>query len=72
MESILDKVIQKMDALEKKIEEYEVFQSEIQKLEAYYTSQQWKDDFAADEAEVPGLDIHRRHREWDDGDICGG
>ena len=41
---------QKMDALEKKIEEYEAFQSEIQKLEAYYTSQQWKDDYAMDEA----------------------
>ena len=39
-----------MDALEKKIEEYEAFQSEIRKLEAYYTSQQWKADFAADEA----------------------
>ena len=29
-----------MDALEKKIEENEAFQSEIRKLEAYYTSQQ--------------------------------
>ena len=50
MESILDSAIQKMDALEKKIAEYEVFQAEIQKLEAYYTSPQWKADFAADEA----------------------
>lgn len=50
MESILDKATQKMDALEKKIAEYEEFQSEIKKLEAYYTSQQWKDDYAMDEA----------------------
>ena len=50
MENILDNAIQKMDALEKKIEEYEAFQAEIQKLEAYYTSPQWKADFAADEA----------------------
>ena len=50
MESILDKATQKMDALEKKIVEYEEFQSEIKKLEAYYTSQQWKDDYAMDEA----------------------
>ena len=50
MESILDKALQKMDALEKKMAEYEEFQSEIQKLEAYYESQQWKDDFAMDEA----------------------
>ncbi len=50
MENILDNAIQKMDALEKKIAEYEAFQAEIQKLEAYYTSPQWKADFAADEA----------------------
>ena len=49
MESILDKATQKMDTLEKKIEEFEAFQSEIRKLEAYYTSQQWKDDYAMDE-----------------------
>jgi len=34
MERILDKATQKMDALEKKIAEYEAFQAEIQKLEA--------------------------------------
>jgi len=50
MESILEKATQKMDALEKKIEEYEAFQAEIRKLEEYYTSPQWKADFAADEA----------------------
>ena len=32
----------------------EDFRSEIEKLEAYYTSQEWKDDFALDEAgELP-------------------
>ena len=50
MENILDKATQKIDDLEKKIAEYENFQSEIKKLEAYYTSQQWKDDYAMDEA----------------------
>ena len=50
MESILDKAIQKMDALEKNIAEYKEFQSEIHKLEVYYTSRQWKEDFAADVA----------------------
>ena len=50
MESILDIAMQKMDALEKKIAEYKDFQSEIKKLETYYTSQQWKDDYAMDEA----------------------
>ena len=50
MESILEKATQKMASMEKKIEEYAAFQSEIRKLEAYYTSQQWKDDYAMDEA----------------------
>ena len=49
MESILEKATQKMDALEKTIEEYEAFQAEIRKLEEYYTSPQWKADFVADE-----------------------
>ena len=50
MEDILDKAVQKMDVLEEKMAEYEAFQPEIRKLEAYYTSPQWKEDFAADEA----------------------
>ena len=49
MEAILDKAQAKMDALEKAIEDFREFQPEIQKLEKYYTSQQWKDDFASDE-----------------------
>ena len=49
MEAILDKAIQKMDALEARIADYENFQSEIMKLEEYYSSQQWKDDFTLDE-----------------------
>ncbi|MBP3804114.1 MAG: DUF4298 domain-containing protein [Oribacterium sp.] len=54
MEGILNRATQKMDALEKKIAEFEEFQAEIQKLETYYTSQQWKDDFAMDEkGELP-------------------
>ena len=50
MESILNKAVEKMDALEKMIAEYKDFQSEIRKLEAYYTSPQWKEDLAMDEA----------------------
>lgn len=50
MESLLNKATKRLDALEKMISDYEKFQSEIQKLEEYYTSQQWKDDFAMDEA----------------------
>ena len=50
MESLLDKAKARLDMLEKMIAEYREFQSEIQKLDEYYTSQQWKDDFAMDEA----------------------
>lgn len=54
MEAILDRAVQKMDALEHKIMEYEEFQEEIRILEGYYTSQQWKDDYAMDEnGELP-------------------
>lgn len=49
MEGIFDKAVRKMDALEESIADYEEFQSDIRKLEEYYTSQQWKDDFARDE-----------------------
>lgn len=52
MENILDKAIQMMDELEKKITEFEDFQLEIKKLEEYYTSQQWKEDYAMDEAGI--------------------
>lgn len=38
-----------MDALEQRIADFKEYQAKIQELEAYYTSQQWKDDFALDE-----------------------
>ena len=49
MEAILDAANQKMDELEKMIAEYKEFQARIQDLEEYYTSPQWKEDFALDE-----------------------
>ena len=50
MESILDKATQKMDEIERKLADLEAFQPEILTLEAYYTSSQWKEDLAMDEA----------------------
>ena len=50
MEEILDTAKQKMDALEKSIADLKAYQEKIQELEAYYTSPQWKIDFAMDEA----------------------
>lgn len=49
MEAILDKANSKIEALEARIKDFEEFQKEIRKLEAYYKSQQWKDDFEMDE-----------------------
>ena len=50
MESILGRALQKMDDLERKIEEYKDFQAQIRRLEAYYTGPQWKEDLAMEEA----------------------
>ena len=50
MENILDRATQKIDELERSVAAFEELQPEIKKLEAYYTSQQWKDDLAMDEA----------------------
>jgi len=49
MEAILDTAQEKMDALEQRIADFKEYQAKIHELEAYYTSQQWKDDFAMDE-----------------------
>ena len=49
MEKIFDKVLQTQSAFEKAIEEYRELQPEIDKLEAYYSGKQWKDDHAMDE-----------------------
>ena len=59
MEELFDKVLQTQSAFEKAIEEYRELQVEIEKLEAYYSSKQWKDDFASDErVEIPS-DVKR-------------
>ena len=49
MESILDNAVQRIDELEKLIEEFKALQPKIQELESYYTSPQWKADYEADE-----------------------
>lgn len=49
MESILDTATEKIDALEEAIVDFEDYQSEIERLEAYYTGDAWKTDFTLDE-----------------------
>ena len=59
MEEILDTAIQKMDALEQSIADFKEYQAKIQKLEAYYTSPEWKADLALDEAGKLPKDLKR-------------
>ena len=47
MESILDNAVQRIDELEKLIEEFKALQPKIQELESYFTSPQWKADYEA-------------------------
>lgn len=59
MEAIFDKATQKMDDLERLIEEFEEYQSEIKILEEYLASQDWKDDFESDEKGEFPADLKR-------------
>ena len=59
MESILDNAVHRMDELEKMIEEYKALQPEIRELASYYTSPQWKADYAVDEAGQFPADLKR-------------
>ncbi len=49
MEAILDEANEILDTLDKNLNRLNDIQAKIQKLENYYTSKQWIDDFTADE-----------------------
>ena len=49
MEAILDDALRRMDKADDAPKALLDYQSEIKKLEEYYSSQDWKDDFALDE-----------------------
>lgn len=54
MEKLFDEVLEAQDSIEKEIENYKNIQEKVQRLKKYYSSEQWKDDFAADErGEIP-------------------
>ena len=59
MELILERARGMLDLLDEKIAEFKEFQPEIQKLEEYYASPQWKKDFAMDEAGVFPAELKR-------------
>ncbi len=49
MESILEEALRRMDMAEEVPKALLAYQSEIKKLDEYYSSQDWKDDLALDE-----------------------
>ena len=59
MESVFDKILWAQSRLERMVDEYKGLQADIQRLETYYNSQQWKEDFALDERGVIPSDIKR-------------
>ena len=48
-ERILDRANRVIDRLDRQTAAYEKLQGEIKKLESYYTSDDWKNDFRLDE-----------------------
>ena len=59
MEERLDKALVLIGNLEKAASEFEQYRSEIDILEEYYTSQQWKDDLELDRSGMLPPDLKR-------------
>ena len=59
MESILDEALRRMDNAEEAPQELLEYQTEIKKLDEYYSGQDWKDDFALDEDGLLPKDLKR-------------
>ncbi len=49
METVLDEALKRMEGAKESPQNLLDYQSEIKKLEEYYSSQEWKDDYALDE-----------------------
>ena len=59
MESILDEALRRMDNAEEAPQDLLEYQTEIKKLDEYYSSQDWKDDYALDEERLLPKDLKR-------------
>lgn len=59
MEAILDEALRRMDNADGASEALLDFQPEIKKLDEYYSSQDWKDDYALDEEGLLPKDLKR-------------
>ncbi|SFC50868.1 hypothetical protein SAMN02910398_02446 [Butyrivibrio sp. YAB3001] len=59
MESILDEALRRMDDAEEAPQEFLDYQTEIKKLDEYYSSQDWKNDYVMDEDGLLPKDLKR-------------
>ena len=59
MEQILDEVTEAVSSLSEALEKYAVIQERLQELAAYYSSEQWRQDFDGDSAGKIPQDLKR-------------
>ena len=59
MESILDEALRRMDDAEEAPQEFLDYQTVIKKLDEYYSSQDWKNDYVMDEDGLLPKDLKR-------------
>ena len=59
MEALFDKSTEVIRRVEQALDDFAALQTDIDKLEAYYSSPQWKKDFEADEAGKLPQDLKR-------------
>ncbi len=59
MEALFDEANEKLTAFEKQIAEFRKLRENMKKLESYYTSAEWKKDFALDEEGMLPKDLKR-------------
>lgn len=59
METLFDKSQEVVNRLSQALEDFAALQADLDELEAYYTSPQWRKDFEADEAGKLPKDLKR-------------
>lgn len=59
MESLLDKGLEVVKRLEQAMDDFAALQPDIDELQAYYDSDDWRADFEADEAGLLPKDLKR-------------
>ena len=58
-ESLLDRIAPVLENLEEALDAFDGIQEDVKELSAYYESDEWRDDFEADEAGKLPADLKR-------------